>query len=333
MSFLTPDPDRFPRPAERFQWRWNRILLLIQLAVLVIFLGVLGAQVAGVVPLVAAMAWLGSFSLLGAVAFLGGFVLPAASCLAGRIRDGPDGVTGMLVGGAVGMGLLMALLGVDQLLQGGDLLPSLLAGALVVSGGVAVLGAVVGGVAARGRWPGFGAAILGAGFVSTGVLIPGPHDGPHDAYLGAVRSDLRNVMAAQKIHRGASGGYASALDELSLSASTGVILSLERTADGWIARGSHTDLDVECAVYVGSTPARRAEREGELACLQDRRFYDLSRRRDRTGTMGAILGAFFIVSLIAVESVREQRDSGGPSPPLADRRRPDGRSASPGARP
>lgn len=305
MRLLTPDPDRFPLAAERFHWRWNRVFLLAigGSATLALLGGILEALGASPPPTLA-RPLRSLLGIVGSASLLGGTILPVASWSAGRIRAGRKGVTTMLAAGAAGSGLVAASFGAAYLFIGSPTV-EVVAGFLLLGGCTLAALAGLGGAGGRGRWPGFGSAIIGVvGLVGTGV-IPGSGHVPETAYLAAVRSDLRNVASMQTVHFDSSGGYAGSLEALGVGASEGVRLTIERTPDGWTARGAHDGLDgAVCAVFAGSTPAAPAEREGEVACtVEPAEVRARSRERSQLRLAGSVLAVFLALSALGVRAV------------------------------
>ena len=74
------------------------------------------------------------------------------------------------------------------------------------------------------------------------------------ATQAGAKSDLRNLMTSQTMHREDNPSYAGSLDTLGLKASDGVSLTiLESSATGWSARA--TSQGSTCSVYVGTAAA------------------------------------------------------------------------------
>lgn len=96
------------------------------------------------------------------------------------------------------------------------------------------------------------------------------HPGRERAFLYAMKSDLRNLHAAQEHHAsehdGAFAGDLADLSALGLRESDGVHLDLGLTADGYAAVARHDAIDQTCALFVGSTPRAPATEPGVPGC-------------------------------------------------------------------
>ncbi len=86
-------------------------------------------------------------------------------------------------------------------------------------------------------------------------------------YRAAMKSDLRNLVAAQEEYRADSGRYTSSIPTSYFAVSSGVLEpDIALTADGWTASVDHTHSPRTCVIFVGTTPLPPAVREGEPAC-------------------------------------------------------------------
>lgn len=89
------------------------------------------------------------------------------------------------------------------------------------------------------------------------------------AFLAAMRSDLRNLATAQESYYYSTNAYSSNLGQLNFVPSAGVTLTVpEATAGGWSASATHTSLGAEtCTVYFGTAAAiAPATLEGRITC-------------------------------------------------------------------
>lgn len=90
--------------------------------------------------------------------------------------------------------------------------------------------------------------------------------GKERAYLAAMKSDLRNLAAAQNAVFARTGRFARLpFDEFSASASVlGPMITL--TDDGWIGQVAHRATRVTCVIYEGSTGMEPASEAGVPTC-------------------------------------------------------------------
>ena len=87
------------------------------------------------------------------------------------------------------------------------------------------------------------------------------------AYVAGMKSDLKNLEAAQGAFFSDSAKYTTTLDTLSFATSYGVIgPSITLTPDGWQAMVSHEGTSQTCAIFVGSSALTPAVQEGYVAC-------------------------------------------------------------------
>lgn len=90
--------------------------------------------------------------------------------------------------------------------------------------------------------------------------------GKERAYRAAMKSDLRNLAAAQEAVFERTGQYARMPIE-EFSPSTGVIGPMVTlTKDGWIGQVAHSGTKFMCVIYVGSTGIEPAIQEGVPSC-------------------------------------------------------------------
>jgi hypothetical protein len=137
----------------------------------------------------------------------------------------------------------------------------------------------------------------GIGIGIVGLLSVQPYHGERksrsDAY--AVRYVLRNLITVEAGIFADSGHYTTVPAESLLAAPTGVVEPvITLTGDGWIARAGHSRTSIECAVYVGSTPARPATRPKEPACTQTQD------QRDEMGERVAYLALGLALAVVGV---------------------------------
>jgi len=90
------------------------------------------------------------------------------------------------------------------------------------------------------------------------------------AQVAAMKSDLRNLVTLEENYFAQNLKYATATDLAgSYTVTAGNSLpTIALTGDGWTATMSSASAGQVCAVFVGSTPARPAIREGAPACAE-----------------------------------------------------------------
>jgi hypothetical protein len=84
-----------------------------------------------------------------------------------------------------------------------------------------------------------------------------------------MKFDLRNLVTAEEAYFADSVAYTADLTRLSrfFRPSAGVVgLRITLTPDGWTANVGHEGTNTFCVIYVGSTPAPPARKEGEPVC-------------------------------------------------------------------
>ena len=81
-----------------------------------------------------------------------------------------------------------------------------------------------------------------------------------EAIIAGMKSDLRNLAAAEEAYLVDNTTYASDPDDLEFRSSPDVVLTLQADQDGWAARATHPGPAKECALFVGDisslSPAR-----------------------------------------------------------------------------
>src|SRR5947207_769597 len=91
------------------------------------------------------------------------------------------------------------------------------------------------------------------------------------AYLASMKSDLRNLVTAEEAYFADSVKYTTNLGTAYATTSgvgtaPGQPMTITLTADGWEATVGHSTTTKQCAIYVGSTTATWATKEGEPKC-------------------------------------------------------------------
>ncbi len=103
------------------------------------------------------------------------------------------------------------------------------------------------------------------------IAIPKFANTKEKAYVSALKSDLRNLAAAEEAYFADNLTYTNVLGNLDFNQSQGVTVTIaSASGTGWAATATHTGLPAgkNCALYYGtvaSAPAP-ATREGVVAC-------------------------------------------------------------------
>jgi len=101
------------------------------------------------------------------------------------------------------------------------------------------------------------------------IAIPKFSNTKGQAFLAAMRSDLRNLATAEEGYYYSNSAYSNNLSQLNFLTSTGVTISVpEATTGGWSASATHIALGAEkCTVYFGTATAiAPSTLEGRITC-------------------------------------------------------------------
>lgn len=101
------------------------------------------------------------------------------------------------------------------------------------------------------------------------IAIPKFSSTKGQAFLAAMRSDLRNLATAEEGYYYSNNAYSSNLSQLNYISSTGVTIVVpEATAGGWSASATHLSMGAEtCTVYFGTAaPVAPSTLEGRITC-------------------------------------------------------------------
>jgi type IV pilus assembly protein PilA len=101
------------------------------------------------------------------------------------------------------------------------------------------------------------------------IAIPKFSSTKGQAFLAAMRSDLRNLATAEEGYYYSNNSYSSNLAQLNFLTSAGVTVSVpEATTGGWSGSATHSALGAEkCTVYFGTATALSpATLEGRITC-------------------------------------------------------------------
>ena len=108
--------------------------------------------------------------------------------------------------------------------------------------------------------------------IQSAIAFPRWSESREASQREALRWELENIVAHQALHQADRGRFATTLEELGFEPSSGVVLQLVGSSQGWSASVGHEGLAAGdgCSVYVGTAlppegpvqPGRR----GEIAC-------------------------------------------------------------------
>jgi prepilin-type N-terminal cleavage/methylation domain-containing protein len=101
------------------------------------------------------------------------------------------------------------------------------------------------------------------------IAIPKFANTKEKAYLGSMKSDLRNLATAEESFLFDSLTYTTNLTLLNrFTPSAGVTLTVnEATGGGWSATATHAQTPKKCYLFYGSAaPIGTATQEGQIAC-------------------------------------------------------------------
>src|SRR5207244_10783713 len=86
------------------------------------------------------------------------------------------------------------------------------------------------------------------------------------AQAPSLKSDLRNVVTIEESYFAQNLKYATDLGSAYTVSAGNPMPTITLTGDGWTATLTNVSVGQTCAVFMGSTPARPAIREGAPAC-------------------------------------------------------------------
>ena len=86
------------------------------------------------------------------------------------------------------------------------------------------------------------------------------------AQVAAIKSDLRNLVTIQESYFAQNLKYATDLGNAYTVSAGNPMPTITLTGDGWTAMLTNVSVGQTCAVFMGSTPARPATKEGAPAC-------------------------------------------------------------------
>ena len=99
------------------------------------------------------------------------------------------------------------------------------------------------------------------------IAIPKFANTKGKTYIGAMKSDLRNLATAQEAFFYDSAYYTSSLTLLNYSPSTGVSVTVSVIPGGWNAQAQHTQTPSRCYLFAGAgPPIGAATVEGRISC-------------------------------------------------------------------
>jgi type IV pilus assembly protein PilE len=93
--------------------------------------------------------------------------------------------------------------------------------------------------------------------ILAGMAMIAWHDKKVDAFVASMKSDLRNLAAAQEAYYSDNQTYASDVDQLAFRTSTAVTVTVSGTQVGWAGSASHTAANGRtCALFYGTIPPK-----------------------------------------------------------------------------
>lgn len=100
------------------------------------------------------------------------------------------------------------------------------------------------------------------------IAIPKFANTKEKAYVAAMKSDLRNLAAAEEAYFADNLTYAAAVADVDFNDSQGVTVAVNgATGMGWIASSTHTGTSMTCELYYGGgQTGTTANQEGVVAC-------------------------------------------------------------------
>jgi prepilin-type N-terminal cleavage/methylation domain-containing protein len=100
------------------------------------------------------------------------------------------------------------------------------------------------------------------------IAIPKFANTKEKAYVSAMKSDLRNLAAAEEAYFADWLLYASDIANVDFNQSQGVTVTVGAgSGTGWRASATHTGTDTDCEIYYGEvTGMTTATTEGVVAC-------------------------------------------------------------------
>src|SRR5216684_7206547 len=99
------------------------------------------------------------------------------------------------------------------------------------------------------------------------IAIPKFANTKEKAYLATMKSDLRNLIAAEEAYFGDNTAYTSALPASMYALSTGDVgPTIAVAASDYTAWVSNNNTSRTCAVFIGTTAFAPANKEGEPKC-------------------------------------------------------------------
>jgi prepilin-type N-terminal cleavage/methylation domain-containing protein len=99
------------------------------------------------------------------------------------------------------------------------------------------------------------------------IAIPKFANTKEKAYVSAMKSDLRNLAAAEEAYFADYLTYTQTLGSLDYNASQGVAVAItDGDGIGWVAAATHTGTTINCELYYGNKSGTTAQQEGVVRC-------------------------------------------------------------------
>jgi len=99
------------------------------------------------------------------------------------------------------------------------------------------------------------------------IAIPKFANTKGKTYIGAMKSDLRNLATSQEAFYYDSAYYTASLTQLNFAPTAGVSMAVSVTAGGWNAVAQHALTPSRCYLFAGvGPPIGPATTEGRIVC-------------------------------------------------------------------
>jgi len=100
------------------------------------------------------------------------------------------------------------------------------------------------------------------------IAIPKFANTKEKAYVSAMKSDLRNLAAAEEAYFADNLTYTATITQLDFNDSQGVTVAVDAASGtGWTASSTHTGTNTACELYYGTGQSpSTAQNEGVVQC-------------------------------------------------------------------
>jgi len=138
--------------------------------------------------------------------------------------------------------------------------PTFRSAVMALLGSILLSAAKVGAVAV-------GALLLGGFWLASSMCACSTKE---QAYVAAMKSDLRNLVTAEEAYYADHETYAASYLDLDYASSTGVSIRIvQATADGWSGSTMHSGTTKQCAIFIGDVePPASDQQPGYPYCWE-----------------------------------------------------------------